>query len=178
MTSPSVLMSNLSVNVNIPVPNSNSLPWLQAIFRAFPDLLFHLHPDGTIYDYMTSNESSLYVPPEDFLGRRMQDILPSEVSEKIAHAIERVNQTSEIVSLKYSLTAPVGERDYEARLVPLPVSEIVMVVRDITVQKQGEERNRRQLQRLAALRAIDTAIAGSLDLNLTLGIVIEQVMKQ
>lgn len=178
MTSPSVLMSNLSANVNIPRLNSNSEPWLQAIFRAFPDLLFHLYPDGTIYDYMTSNESSLYVPPEDFLGRRMQDILPSEVGEKIAQAIDRVNQTGEIVSLECTLTVPVGECDYEARLVPLPGSEIVMVVRDITVQKKGESQNRRQLQQLAALRAIDTAIASSLDLNLTLSIVIEQVMKQ
>jgi len=178
MTSPSVLMSNFPANINLAESDSRSEPWLKAVFRAFPDLLFHLQPDGTIDDYMTSNVSSLYVPPQEFLGKRMQDILPPEVGQKIAQAIERVNQTNEIVSFEYPLTVPAGARHFEARFVPLPGSEIVMVVRDITVQKKGEERNRRQLQRLAALRAIDTAIAGSLDLNLTLSIVIEQVMKQ
>ncbi len=53
-----------------------------------------------------------------------------------------------------------------------------MAVRDITVRKKGEDQIQRQLDRLASLRAIDMAIASSLDLKLTLNIVIEQVMKQ
>ncbi len=170
--------NNLSTEIRIAGQSNNNEHWLQAIFHAFPDLLFHLYPDGTIYDYFTNNESSLYVPPADFLGKRMQDILPSEVGEKIARAIDRVNRSGEIVSVEYSLNEMAGTRDYEARLVPLPGAEIVMVVRDVTVQKKGEDQIQRQLDRLAALRAIDMAIASSLDLKLTLDIVIEQVMKQ
>lgn len=171
-------MSNLPASVILPASDNRTELWLEAVFRAFPDLLFHLKPDGTIDDYMTSNVSSLYVPPQEFLGRRMQDVLPPEAGKKIAQAIDRVSQTNEIVSLNYTLTVPGGDRHYEVRLAPLPGPEIVIIMRDITVQKEGEDLNRRQLQRLAALRAIDTAIASSLDLNLTLSIILEQVMKQ
>jgi PAS domain S-box-containing protein/putative nucleotidyltransferase with HDIG domain len=50
--------------------------------------------------------------------------------------------------------------------------------RDITVRKQAEERIQTQLQRLAALREIDMAITGSLDLQLTLNVVLEQTTTQ
>jgi HD-GYP domain-containing protein (c-di-GMP phosphodiesterase class II) len=171
-------MAKHSANFRVDEPDSKSEPWLKAVFRAFPDILFHLQSNGAIDDYLTSNTSALFVSPKEFLGKRMQDVLPADVGQRMAQAIERVNQTNEIVSLEYQLTVPAGVRYYEARLVPLPKSEIVIIVRDITVQKEGEERNRRQLQRLAALRSIDTAIVGNLDLHLTLEIIIEHLMKQ
>jgi PAS domain S-box-containing protein len=49
-------------------------------------------------------------------------------------------------------------------------------VRDITEQKQVEEQIRKQVMRLEALRTIDIAIAASHDLNLTLGVLLEQVV--
>jgi PAS domain S-box-containing protein len=50
--------------------------------------------------------------------------------------------------------------------------------RDITEQKRTEAQVQRQLQRLAALREIDMAIAGSVDLQVTLGVVLPQVIAQ
>jgi len=159
-------------------PDSKSEPWLKAVFRAFPDILYHLKSDGTIDDYMTSNVASLYVSPRIFLGKRLQDFMPPEVGIPLEKAVERVNQTNSIVSLEYPLTVPAGPRTFEARIVPLPKSEVVVIVRDVTVQKEAEEKNRRQFQRLEALREIDMAIAGSLELKLTLDILLEHVINQ
>ena len=51
-------------------------------------------------------------------------------------------------------------------------------VQDITARKQAETQIQRQLERLAALRTIDSAISGSLDLRLTLNVALEQTLSQ
>lgn len=51
---------------------------------------------------------------------------------------------------------------------------LIHVVRDITEKKKSEERIIKQLERLEAMRAIDTAIMSSLDLRLTLDILLRQ----
>ncbi len=54
----------------------------------------------------------------------------------------------------------------------------VQVARDITERKQSQEEIKRQLERLGALRAIETAISASLDLRVTLSIILDQVTTQ
>jgi PAS domain S-box-containing protein/putative nucleotidyltransferase with HDIG domain len=49
---------------------------------------------------------------------------------------------------------------------------------DVTERKRAEEHTRRQLQRLITLRNIDLAIAGSLNLDITLNVFVEQVTEQ
>lgn len=46
---------------------------------------------------------------------------------------------------------------------------------DITERKEAEEKLQRQVQRLVALRTIDMAITASLDLRVTLGVILDQV---
>jgi PAS domain S-box-containing protein/putative nucleotidyltransferase with HDIG domain len=55
-----------------------------------------------------------------------------------------------------------------------PAAQIV--VRDITERKQAEARTYRQIERLAALRIIDAAITSSLDLTVTLNIILDQAV--
>ena len=50
------------------------------------------------------------------------------------------------------------------------------ISRNITELKESEERVRQHAERLSALRTIDIAITGSLDLRVTMSIVLEQVM--
>lgn len=50
--------------------------------------------------------------------------------------------------------------------------------RNIDKRKRAEERIQNQLQRLSALRSIDTAIASSMELDVTLNVLLEQVTSQ
>jgi PAS domain S-box-containing protein len=52
------------------------------------------------------------------------------------------------------------------------------MMEDITARKQAEEQLQRQLQRLAALRAIDMAITTSFDLHVTLSLLLDQGLPQ
>jgi len=182
ITVPRVRASSLRSQGHLMTIATEQTDWntaqFEAVFQAFPDLFFRLDAEGTILDYKAGNVSSLYVPPEVFMGKRMQDVLPSEVGEKFARAIQQVIQTSDVVSIDYSLPMPEGEGYYDARLVRLPESQIGVVVRDITERKHTEERSQHQFRRLAALRAIDAAITSSFDLNLTLSVMLNQVTDQ
>jgi PAS domain S-box-containing protein/putative nucleotidyltransferase with HDIG domain len=57
-------------------------------------------------------------------------------------------------------------------------SRIIVSIMDITERRRAEEQVQSQIQRLNALRAIDTSITGSLDLRSTLNVLLEQVTTQ
>ena len=54
----------------------------------------------------------------------------------------------------------------------------IYMVEDITERKRSQEQIRRQVDRLAALRNVDMAISGSLDLRVTLSVILDEVVKQ
>lgn len=57
---------------------------------------------------------------------------------------------------------------------PVPLA----IVQDISGERLAEEKTRRQLEQIRALRTIDTAISGSMDFQVTLTIILQQAMSQ
>lgn len=151
---------------------------LEAIFRAFPDLLFSLDQDGRIVDYRAGEVSALYLPPEQFLGQRMQDILPAVVGAKFEQALQKAVKSGKVVSLDYQLDVQQGNRWFDARLVPLDGEGVIVVVRDISERVKTMEQTQCHLRRLSALHSVDAAITSSFDLNLTLSVILRQVVNQ
>ncbi len=174
--------SNIRVKIMITDLSLQNLPdsdqKLDAIFQAFSDLLFILDSDGTILDYRAGDTSKLYVPPEQFMRRKMQDILPLEVSRKVIDALNDIRNGSKVVFIEYFLKIGLSEGWYESRFVPLSKRQIIVFVRDITKFKQSEVKIKSQLNQLAALRSIDLAITSGLDLNLTLSVILDHVRAQ
>lgn len=157
----------------------NASTQLDAIFQAFPDLLFTLDENGIILDYKAGTAiSTLFAPPEAFIGQRVGEVLPREFAENLLSALEQSKARRETVPFEYTLRQAGAQRWFEARLVPIPNGQIVVVVRDATRHKQAEEKFNSQLKRVAALRAIDLAISSSLDLHLALSVVLSQVTAQ
>jgi hypothetical protein len=58
------------------------------------------------------------------------------------------------------------------------IKSVLGIARDITDRKRAEEHKEVQIKRITALRNIDLAIASSLDLKVTLNIVLDQVIEQ
>ncbi|MGE5073766.1 MAG: HD domain-containing phosphohydrolase [Anaerolineae bacterium] len=157
----------------------NASSQLDAIFQAFPDQLFTLDDTGKILDYRAGAAiSTLFAPPEAFIGRRVEDVLPHEFTETLLRALEGFKQSQETTPFEYTIRQGGTQRWYEARLVPAPDHQVIVVVRDATRHKQAEEKFNSQLKRIAALRAIDLAISSSLDLHLALSVVLSQVTAQ
>ena len=152
---------------------------LDAIFRAFPDLLFFMDADGQILDYRNGNTSTFQMPPEKILGHSMQDILPSEIGSKFNHALRETIKTGKVVSIEYRLQVPEGEHWFEARLVPFEnESRVIAIVREVSERVRNAERIQSQLRRLYALHSVDAAITASFDLKVTLSVLLRQLINQ
>ena len=114
---------------------------LEAVFAALPDLYFCIDAEGKICDYRTSQPDTLLVPPAVFLGHRVEEVLPAEVSTVLLRAIGAVRATGSRARAEYVLALPErGLRTYEARLSRLGDDRVVAVIRDITDLKSAEAR--------------------------------------
>jgi PAS domain S-box-containing protein len=110
---------------------------LEGIFRALPDLYFRLDADLTIVDYRASSHDAFYVPPDQFLGRRLRDVMPADICDRMEAALAAAAPGA-VTSVDYRLPLGDAERDYEARFFPLGDGTRVSVVRDVTEQRDAE----------------------------------------
>ena len=111
---------------------------LEGIFRALPDLYFRLSSDGTILDYRAGLTADLFLSPQMFLRKRMQDVLPPEPGRLLGEALQETLRTRAIIGWEYSLPIAGGVRFFEARLLPLLSDQAIIVVRNITERKESE----------------------------------------
>ena len=118
---------------------------LKTLFEAIPDLFFVLEQDGTIADYHANNNNDLYVSPEQFIGKKMIDVLPEKVAHKFQLHIEKATTQGNMVSFEYELNMPEGINYYEARVRLLAKkSQMMVIIRDISEPHRSAELIRRQ----------------------------------
>jgi PAS domain S-box-containing protein len=110
----------------------------RAIIQAVPDLMFRISRDGTYLDAHCQNDSSLYVPKEAFIGKKIIEILPPDLAEKSMNSIRKAFSTDEIVQYEYKLA--IKEKDYcfENRIIAISADEVLSIIRDITDRKESE----------------------------------------
>ncbi len=115
---------------------------LEAVFRALPDLYFRLNADGVILDYLSGNSSDIYIPVEDFVGKKMLDVLPINVVTQFEQSITKTLENNTSVTLEYSLDTTEEAQIYEARFMPFKVNQLIIISRNITLRKQAESQLR------------------------------------
>lgn len=129
---------------------------LKSLFQALPDLYFRLSRDGTILDYRAGREGDLYSRPDDFLGRKVREVMPADVALLLEEALAGLGDGGPHRSFEYSLAMGTGLRFYEARVLPLGEAQAVAVVRDITDRKHLERTRDdalREANRLAQIKS-------------------------
>lgn len=111
---------------------------ITAILHAAPDLMFLQTRDGVYLDYYAPERNRLLIPPEQFIGRNMRDVLPASVLERVASAFADVWKSDQPVVVEYVIPLDRTQRHYEARLVRCGHDKVLSVVRDITDRKRTE----------------------------------------
>ncbi|MFZ5910893.1 MAG: PAS domain S-box protein, partial [Chloroflexota bacterium] len=148
----------------------------RAILESLPDLVFVLDHEGTYLDYHAANPDALYVPPEQFLGRKVQEVLPQELAATFLGLIEQVVATGKIHSHEYHLPIAGQPRYFEARLAPCSSDKVLSIIREITERKQAEENLRRHAEELNALQAMVLDISSPHSLPKLLNLVVERAV--
>ncbi len=113
---------------------------LQALFSALPDLIFRHHRDGTFLDYHATDESNLYLPPEDFIDQKIEKAMPSEIAQQHMEMSKKTLDTRQQQIYEYELPLDGEPRHYEARMVASGEDEVLSIVRDITELWRAQQR--------------------------------------
>lgn len=110
----------------------------EALLNAMPDLMFIINREGVFTDFHNPHHRTTLVPPDSYIGVSVKSLLPAEVAGETIINIEKTLRTGEIVEHYYQLEYPEGLRFFEARYVKNSESDVLTVVRDITVEKETE----------------------------------------
>jgi PAS domain S-box-containing protein len=135
---------------------------LAALIQAIPDLIFRIGGDGTFIDFNSGNPEPTALPPETFLGKRIQDLpLPKSFIEQSMGNMEQVLRDGTMAVFEYELVTPPGPQRYEARVVRSGPDEVVCIVRNVTERKIYEERQAHLIQseKLALLGQLAAGVA-------------------
>ena len=132
----------------------NSEATNRALLNAVPDLMFRMDREGRYLDYHAPDPAMLIVPPERFLGRSMEEVLPDFVLAPTRENLARAFQTQAPQSFEYEAPAVRGRSSataWEVRMVPIDADTALVLVRDITARRQAEELLRESRHRLNML---------------------------
>lgn len=106
----------------------------RALLDAIPDMIFEFTRDGRILQFISSSTNKPLLPPDQFLGKSIQETLPS-VADQTLFAIDRVLESGQVHAFEYQITQEGKTKTFEARLAPLSSDSVLAMVREITLQK-------------------------------------------
>jgi PAS domain S-box-containing protein len=114
----------------------------RALLDAIPDLIFRVDREGRFLDFSPAKGQEPALPPAEFLGRTVREVMPTELAAEIMRYLEQALQTGDTQVFEYQLPVPLPSgnvRDYEARIVKCGDNEVLGIVRDMTGHRQVRE---------------------------------------
>jgi len=151
---------------------------LQAVMTALPILILEIDEDGNILEFNSDSPSLFDVHLNSFQNNHMRAFFPEIILSKIEIALLVTRNGRKSPLVNYTLTLEDGEHWFEARFIPSKKKHCIVIIQDVTRYKMSEVKIQKQLDQMSALRAIDRAITSSVDLNLTLSILLTELVKQ
>ena len=133
----------------------------QAIVDAIPDMIIRIGKDH-IFRSFEGQVNELYRPAVDYLGKRIEDVLPESTAARFVDMLESTFNTGHVQSIDYSLKMNQDICYYEARLVRSTDDEAIAIVRNVTHEKETEEQLHEyqfHLEHQMALRSADLSAA-------------------
>ena len=106
----------------------------RALLDAIPDMIFEFKRDGTILQFISSAVNRPLLPPEQFLGKTISDVLPAAVADQTMFALERVLDSGHVHAFEYQLLQDAENKTFEARMTPLSKDTVLAIVRDVSLQ--------------------------------------------
>ena len=107
---------------------------MRAMFEAIPDMLFELKSDGTILQFVPSALFEPLMPPEEFLGKKVAEVLPP-LAEQTAFAIARALESGQVNAFEYQMPQSGERKTFEARIVSIDADTVIAMIRDVSLVK-------------------------------------------
>ena len=116
----------------------------RTLVRSMRDIVFVYDDENRYAEYYASDASVLYTVPEQFLGKRVDEVLPVDVARAMTERMNEVRRTGRMANVDYPLELSGHTRWFSANLtLHEDGTSVVAVVRDITDRKRMEDALRR-----------------------------------
>ena len=125
---------------------------MRAMFDAIPDMLFELKSDGTILQFVPSALFDPLMPPEEFLGKKVADVLPS-VAEQTIFSIARALESGQVNAFEYQMPQSGENKTFEARIVSIDADTVIAMIRDVSLIKWISSEREKLINELEAKNA-------------------------
>ncbi|RCW31341.1 PAS domain-containing protein [Marinilabilia salmonicolor] len=117
----------------------NNQARITGLLAVIPDLIFVFNRDGVIKDYHADSGENLYVAPEVFLDKKIDEFMPEEIARLTHEKIASVISHKGIETYEYEITEDGKTGIYESRMVFVDENRIMTIVRDVTHARQVEK---------------------------------------
>jgi len=113
---------------------------MRALFAAMTDVIIVLDSNGRYLKIAPTNQSNLYRPPADMVGKTVTELFPPDQAAFFIENIRKTLEIKELTSVVYKLNIENKEIWFSALVSPLSSDSVIWVARDITDHKASEER--------------------------------------
>jgi len=125
-------------NANLFQETQKSETELRTLFASMNDVIIVYDRDGRYVRIAPTSPSLLVRPPEEMVGKYLQDVLPAELHRQFMDAIHEALQSDKIVRIEYPLTIAGTNLWFDANVSKLSDDQVFWVARDITDRKNNE----------------------------------------
>lgn len=112
---------------------------LRSVLNSLPDIIFIYDRKGVFLEYYVQNQELLLEPPQESVGKRIDEVFLGEAGEKAISAFNKVILTGRMQTEQLDLLLDIGRKYFEVRFFKLDEDRIISVGRDITGQRLWEK---------------------------------------
>jgi signal transduction histidine kinase len=135
-----------------------------ALLNSLPDMIFIINDHYEFIDYFPKNRSFDFLQnPLSFLGKRIDEVFESDLSQKIKEKIDLVLQNGVMEFADYQIEKNGKTEFYESRFISFGKNEVLVIERDVTEKKKSEEEKHKlesQLMQSQKLESIGRLAGG------------------
>jgi len=99
-----------------------------------------VNKDAVYLDYRAGSNGDLYKAPNDFLGKRVDEVLPADLARLSIRYIKRALKSRNVELFEYQLEIEGEWHDYECHMNAIDDSSVIAIVRDITGRRLEAEK--------------------------------------
>jgi len=156
----------------------------RALLEAMPDMIVEIIAGGVVQNMVPPKGMEKAMPTENFTGRNVREIFSETVVQQILFAMSRTLETNQMNSFEFEENMAGEKRMMEARLVSSGQQTVMMMIRDITQQKEIEIEREKLINELEiqneeseTLRENLASIVGTFELSEIVERVLDQIKK-
>jgi PAS domain S-box-containing protein len=120
----------------------------RALLEAIPDMIFEMDGEGRILQFVPSSTIRPLVPPDEFLGKHISEIMPADVSDQTLFNIQRALESGMLQVFDYMLPSGNEDKYFEASVSRKDAETVIAMVRDISIRKWVETEREELIDKL------------------------------